>query len=450
MRIYIMEKFNTLFNQYLSTYSDQESYFLSNYILTNPDIFKKLKMKNTSESHMQLGYLYYLSGDFTNMQKYLLSAIKSGNTHAMLMYGTYHFKISDNSKELKKYYLMPKNSIGYALLGVYYSSIKNNTESEKYFKKSLDWPMAILWFGRHYLEFDVKTAKKYFDLSLKNNNKLAFTFIGKYYQRIGNVNEMMENYKMAMSYEHSDAMLYMGDYYYSIGKYNLMKKYYTMAGKYHNLLAIDKLAFYYVAEEQNDKLANKYMKIGIDSNYNEAYQTKGVYYKFKLNFAAAEKCLFKAIELGAINAYGSLSYVYEDMKNKKLQYKYLMKGIEKNAPLAMVIYAGIKYDENDYKTAIKYYTLATDYNYIFGYYYLGSYHQYITKNYELMEKYYFKVMNDIENAPYTKSWTYEEYGNHCRFVLKDYEKMTYYYTKAIELKNKNAKKQYDDFLKNGH
>ena len=445
-----MDRLNFLFDQYYKTFAHQESNMISHYLLSYPSILEKLKKENTTESKTKLGYLYFLKGDYVNMKQYLMSAIKDGSTNAMLMYGKYCTNIIVNIPEAKKYFFMANNSMAYNLLGTYYYNSYNNKEAEKYLKLGATIPRGMLTLSLYYLhrakKYDI--AKKWMEKALESGATFAYLYFGLYYQKIGNAELMIEMFNKAIEFNHSFAMYELATYYGNVANYSQMKKYYLMAIKYHNMYAIDGLACYYIYNNKDSVLAEKYLNMGAELNYGNVLQTYGNYY-YTSNSTLAEKYYIKSIQLGQFDSYVDLADLYEYKKNVKMYNKYMKIALNLKIGYAYYRYGYNQYRIGNYKEALKCYKKSIELDNEFGMYYYGLYHQHVTRNYKMMEKYYLMVINKLGGSSMAKSWTCEAYGNYFRWLVKDYKKMEDYYLKAIALTNTAAKKNYEEYLLTG-
>ena len=154
-------------------------------------------------------------------------------------------------------------------------------------KKEVSNDIECLYYGIYYkIKKDYDLMKKYYLMSINNNNSYAMNNLGFYYQNIvKDYNKMKKYYLMSIENGNSYAMNNLGDYYqYKEINYDLMKKYYLMSIENGNSNAMNHLGGYYQYKEKNYDEMKKYYLMAIDKGYYNAMHYLIEYFISKVIF----------------------------------------------------------------------------------------------------------------------------------------------------------------------
>jgi len=236
----------------------------------------------------------------------------------------------------------------------YFLKVANETLSLKYFKRIVNYfpNVSQEMIGRCSIEIaqiyqsrsNISKWKKYIKISAKNYECEAIESLAKYYQfeKI-NYNKMLKYYNIILNekhnnncknYNHNSSKYFLGQYYKNNNK-NLMIKYFTESAENGNQMAIVNIGLFYLYEENNLELAKKYLI----QNVHTILEYKG----------------------------------YHDR----------------------MISMGLYYRKvGDTRMMRKCFGKIRPYNF-FANYILGEHYQYTEKNYMLMKKYYWRIVNNF-------------------------------------------------------
>ena len=184
----------------------------------------------------------------------------------------------------------------------------------------------------------------------------------------------------------------------------------------------------------NNKTVSNYIEIDT-INYNEEFEKRSIEIgDIDVLFSHSEKYppyseeYYKftkmAADGGHHNAALEMAYHYEYLKNYSEMERYLLISIDGRNIRACCEYADFCIKNYDYENAEKYLQHSISLNKSIGYFKLGKFYQYITKDYAKMKQCYEKSINKgNKNAMY-------HYGKYYQYIERDYNKMIEYYYKT--------------------
>ena len=199
-----------------------------------------------------------------------------------------------------------KNIYASYFLGYYYHNIsqinqKNKNELvHKYYKYAIDnnHVNAMYQLGKYYETQSYQVAIDYFLMAHENKHKGAMCSLGHLYKRIGDIDEMLKCYSIAISNDDPNAMFELGRHYLSIKNYDEMKKYYNLAISKNHGIAYVGLAAYYQYIEKDYELAKKIYLECIDSGHLHGYFEMAELYASLNNYYQAEKYFLESYKKG--------------------------------------------------------------------------------------------------------------------------------------------------------
>jgi Tfp pilus assembly protein PilF len=231
--------------------------------------------------------------------------------------------------------------------------------------------------GEPYIDITKKKCiKLVFNLLIHNkipkeeyNNFIWYFYLGYYYSSIGDIENMLKYYKMAIDKGNSSAMNNLGNYYSSIGDIENMLKYYKMAIDKGNSIAMNNLGYYYNKKGDIENML-KYYTMAIDKGNSIAMNNLGNYYNKKGDIENMLKYYKMAIDKGNINAMTYLGYYYSSIGDIENMLKYYTMAIDKgyNIGTDSILYLFIIYSKlGDTQNMLKYILMNIDNLYLTNY-----------------------------------------------------------------------------------
>lgn len=219
--------------------------FNTDKLLDNTDSYKNLF--NLGVYNHKINKNYILAADSYN------KAVDSGDYNALAYLGLLYYDIEKESKS-KNY----KKTLEY-----YNKAIKQNNNT-----------LALTFLGVYYenIEHDYQQAILYYRLAIDNGYYIALTYLGDYYELIEHDNVNAVKYYLESIEKSNDfyAMNSLAVYYESVKDYDQAKKYYLMAVEYSDSDAMYNLGNYYKEIEHNIPKALEYYIMAHNNNDSDA------------------------------------------------------------------------------------------------------------------------------------------------------------------------------------
>lgn len=235
-----------------------------------------------NKSHHELAKEYENNKDYENMKKHYRKGIMNSCKSSLCDMFSYCIKNDDKEIRFLINFIIDSDNISDQIKGIYAEQLGNYYYNNKSIELSLknysmafDYGIFECCYDIGYCYSDLNNNDKmaeYFTKVIDNSEKFkswqlgpSFYFLGKYYQKENNTDDMIKNFECSINHGDDDALSELLEHYQKEGDRENIIKYLLIGVNSKNINIIISLGDLYKDEENFDEM-KKYYKMAIEIN----------------------------------------------------------------------------------------------------------------------------------------------------------------------------------------